>query len=103
MIPADIKITADIRKKVVNDGSLSMMAKNVKIITTDGVVTLRGPVETEKEKAATTMSKSIVGIAKSTSQIEVTLDDLQNNGLVPAADISVLMPESEGTPELGAG
>ena len=48
------------------------------------------------------MSKSIVGIAKSTSQVEVTLDDLQNNGLVPATDISVLMPVSGGTPELGA-
>jgi uncharacterized membrane protein len=47
------------------------------------------------------MSKSIVGIANSTSQVEATLDDLQNNGLVPASDISVLIPESGGTPELG--
>ena len=46
--PADIKITADIRKMVVKDDSLSMMAKNVKIITSGGGVTLRGPVETEK-------------------------------------------------------
>ena len=50
--PADLKLTADIRKMVVGDDSLSMMAKNVKIITVGGVVTLRGPVETEKEKAA---------------------------------------------------
>jgi hyperosmotically inducible protein len=49
--PSDIKMTADIRKMVVDDGSLSIMAKNVKIITIEGVVTLRGPVETE-EKAA---------------------------------------------------
>jgi uncharacterized membrane protein len=52
------------------------------------------------------MSKSIVGIAKSTSQVESTLADLQNNGLVPASDISLLMPDSQadsgGTPELGA-
>ena len=48
------------------------------------------------------MSKSIVGIAKSASQVEVTLDDLQNNALVHANDISVLMPDSEGAPELGA-
>ena len=51
------------------------------------------------------MSKSIVGIAKSTSQVERTLADLQNNGLVPASDISLLMPDSRpdsgGTPELG--
>jgi uncharacterized membrane protein len=50
--PADLKLTADIRKMVVGDDSLSMMSKNVKIITVGGVVTLRGPVETEKEKAA---------------------------------------------------
>ncbi|MGA7882391.1 MAG: hypothetical protein WCD63_16135 [Terrimicrobiaceae bacterium] len=52
------------------------------------------------------MSKSIVGIAKSTSQVETTLADLQNNGLVPASDISLLMPDSgPGSgekPELGA-
>jgi len=48
------------------------------------------------------MSKSIVGIATSTSQVENTLHDLQNNSFVSASDISVLMPESAGTPELGA-
>ena len=52
------------------------------------------------------MSKSIVGIAKSTSQVETTLADLQNNGLVPASDISLLMPDSGQDsgekPELGA-
>ena len=48
------------------------------------------------------MSKSILGIAKSTSQVEVTLDDLQNIGYVAPADISVLMRDSEGAPALGA-
>jgi uncharacterized membrane protein len=52
------------------------------------------------------MSKSIVGIAKSTNQVEATLADLQSDGLVPASDISLLMPDSgpdsRDTPELGA-
>ena len=48
------------------------------------------------------MSKSIVGIAKSSTQVELTLDDLQNNGLIPSGDLSVLMPASGGVPELGA-
>jgi uncharacterized membrane protein len=48
------------------------------------------------------MSKSIVGIAKSTNQVEDTLDDLQTNGGIPAAEISVLMPDTGGTPEVGA-
>ena len=46
------------------------------------------------------MAKSIVGIAKSRSQVEATVDDLQS--AVSSNDISVLMPESGGTPELGA-
>ena len=52
------------------------------------------------------MSKSIVGIANSTSQVEATLADLQSDGLVPSSDISLLMPDSGpnsgDTPELGA-
>ena len=47
------------------------------------------------------MSKSIVGITNSTSKVESTLEDLQNNGLIAPADISVLMRDSEGAPELG--
>jgi hyperosmotically inducible periplasmic protein len=69
--PADIKITADIRKMVVNDGSLSTMAKNVKIITTDGVVTLRGPVETQKEKAAIESHAKHAGAKKITNVLEI--------------------------------
>src|SRR5262245_43379581 len=39
----DIDLTANIRKRVV-DSKLSVNAQNVKIITQDGKVTLRGPV-----------------------------------------------------------
>jgi osmotically-inducible protein OsmY len=46
----DIKITSKIRKTVVRDKSLSVDAQNVKIITRNGVVTLRGPVANEAEK-----------------------------------------------------
>lgn len=49
--PEDIKLTAAIRRAVVGDKSLSMTAKNVKIITANGVVTLRGPVNNAAEKA----------------------------------------------------
>jgi len=47
----DRTITQKIRQEVVKDGSLSMTAKNAKIITINGVVTLRGPVKSEKERA----------------------------------------------------
>jgi hyperosmotically inducible periplasmic protein len=70
--PADIKISADIRKKVVGDDSLSMMAKNVKIITIDGAVTLRGPVETEKEKAAIESHAKSSGAKEISNELEIT-------------------------------
>ena len=69
--PADIKITADIRKMVVKDDSLSMMAKNVKIITSAGVVILRGPVETEKEKATIESHAKHGGAKKITNELEI--------------------------------
>jgi hyperosmotically inducible protein len=46
----DLKITATIRKTVTDDASLSVDAHNVKIITRNGTVTLRGPVENAEEK-----------------------------------------------------
>ena len=46
---SDINITANIRKAVVADKSLSVNARNAKIITRNGIVTLRGPVESETE------------------------------------------------------
>jgi hyperosmotically inducible protein len=49
--PADVKMTRKIRRALVKDNELSTDAKNVKIITIDGAVTLRGPVKTEQEKA----------------------------------------------------
>jgi hyperosmotically inducible periplasmic protein len=47
---ADIDITAQIRKAVIATDGMSMDAKNVKIITMNGHVTLRGPVNTVDEK-----------------------------------------------------
>ncbi len=49
--PADLEMTRDIRRALVRDDHLSTVARNVKIITIDGAVTLRGPVKTEQEKA----------------------------------------------------
>jgi hyperosmotically inducible protein len=69
---ADIKTTAAIRRAIVHDGSLSMMAKNVKIITENGVVTLRGPVKNETEKAKIAeLARTHAGNAKVEDQLEV--------------------------------
>jgi hyperosmotically inducible protein len=47
---ADMDTTQAIRKAVMADDALSSNAKNVKIITNNGVITLRGPVKTAAEK-----------------------------------------------------
>jgi hyperosmotically inducible periplasmic protein len=47
---ADRDITAQIRKEIVAEKNMSMNAQNVKVITVDGRVTLRGPVNTDEEK-----------------------------------------------------
>jgi hyperosmotically inducible protein len=46
----DIDTTAQIRKEIMATDGMSMNAKNVKIITMNGHVTLRGPVNSEDEK-----------------------------------------------------
>ena len=46
----DRTLTQKIRQSIMRDKSLSMYAHNVKVIATDGQVTLKGPVRTEEEK-----------------------------------------------------
>ena len=48
--PADREITQKIRQALMDDKSLSTYAHNVKIITQDGKVTLKGPVRSAEEK-----------------------------------------------------
>ena len=70
--PEDVKLTQSIRQAVVKDKSLSMTAKNVKIITIDGKVTLRGPVKTDDEKKTIDkLAKVSAGDTKVTNEIEV--------------------------------
>jgi hypothetical protein len=47
---SDVDTTAKIRKAIIAGENLSVNARNVKIITVDGRVTLRGPVNTAEEK-----------------------------------------------------
>lgn len=69
---ADINFTAEIRKQVV-DAKLSVDAQNVKIITQDGKVTLRGPVATEDEKTRIgEIAEKVSGPGNVDNQLEVT-------------------------------
>lgn len=68
---ADLSITQAIRKSIMKQ-HLSMDAKNIKIITSNGDVTLRGPVKniSEKEKIDK-IAKSVAGIKTLNNQLEV--------------------------------
>jgi len=57
----DVELTARIRKAVFDDKSISHTAHNVKIITNNGSVLLRGPVKSEAEK--TSVNQKAVEIA----------------------------------------
>ena len=68
----DVELTRKIRRAVVKDSSLSMMAHNVKIISANGSVILRGPVKTKEEKAAVAnKAQAIAGADKVDNQLEV--------------------------------
>jgi len=69
---ADRTISQNIRKAVTADDSLSTNGKNVKIITVDGVVTLRGPVKSEAEKTnISSKAKQIAGVKNVENQLEI--------------------------------
>ena len=64
--------TAKARRAIIADKGLSMYAHNVKIITTNGMITLKGPVksEEEKQKVASDLA-SVVSADKVTNQLTV--------------------------------
>jgi osmotically-inducible protein OsmY len=69
---ADRGVTQRVRQGVVKDDALSMTAKNVKIITREGVVTLRGPVKTAAEKAQIgAIAAKTDGVKRVDNQLEV--------------------------------
>lgn len=68
----DIDLTQRIRKAVMADDSLSFTAKNAKIITRDGRVTLRGPVKSTAEKDAVyKCAVSAAGAAHVSNELQV--------------------------------
>jgi|SRR5580698_8512990 hyperosmotically inducible protein len=69
---SDRDITQQIRKSIMDDKSLSTYAHNVKIITQNGQVTLKGPVRSEEEKRAVeAKANEIAGEGKVTNQLAI--------------------------------
>jgi hyperosmotically inducible periplasmic protein len=72
MNPADRSITQQIRKAIHRDKTLSVYAHNIKIITQDGKVTLRGPVRSDEEKSnLQSKAVAVAGEENVTNQLEV--------------------------------
>jgi len=68
----DLALVQSIRKAVLADKTLSMNAHNCKVITRDGTVTLRGPVNTAKEKTRVgDIATKIAGAGKVTNLLAI--------------------------------
>jgi hyperosmotically inducible protein len=68
----DLQLTARIRRSIVKDKSLSTMAHNIKIVSSNGDVILRGPVKTTQEKQVIEKkAAAIAGADKVDNQLEI--------------------------------
>jgi hyperosmotically inducible periplasmic protein len=67
---ADRELAQKIRKSIVDDKSLSTYAHNVKVIVRNGMVTLKGPVQSEDEKK---------NIAAKAAEVAGGADKVQND------------------------
>lgn len=68
---SDIKITQAIRRSIMSQ-QLSTNAKNIKIVTQNGEVTLRGPVDNSAEiEKINALAKAVPGIKAVDNQLEV--------------------------------
>ena len=69
---SDREITQQIRKSITSDKSLSTYGHNVKVITQNGMVTVKGPVRSEEEKKAVeAKAAEVAGADKVTNEIDV--------------------------------
>lgn len=71
---SDVSITANIRQAVMKAENMSTNGQNVKIVTADGVVTLRGPVASAAEKQTIgQLATNATGVKRVDNQLEVNV------------------------------
>jgi len=77
---ADVNLTAKIRREVLDVKDLSVEARNAKIITADGKVTLRGPVQSDQERdTVERIAKIAAGEGNVDNQLEVATSTATTN------------------------
>jgi len=76
----DREIMQKIRKAVMDEKTLSTYAHNVKIISQDGKVTLRGPVRSEEEKKTIEQKATdVAGAGNVTNEITIKPEKNKSN------------------------
>lgn len=69
---ADVSRTAEIRQRILDTADLSVNARNAKVITSQGKVTLRGPVESAAERdTLVKIATDVAGAGNVDDQLEV--------------------------------
>lgn len=69
---ADVTLTADIRKQILAQPDLSVNAQNAKVITSQGQVTLRGPVASQQEiDTIVQIAEQLAGAGKVHNHLEL--------------------------------
>jgi hyperosmotically inducible periplasmic protein len=69
----DLEMTQRIRKALVDDDTLSTNAKNIKVITVNGIVTLRGPVDSMEERNKIVAKATPIAGGKLKNELEIQL------------------------------
>jgi hyperosmotically inducible protein len=73
---SDVELTRKIRSAITKDKSLSTYAHNVKIITQNGTVTLKGPVRSEQEsKAIESKAAEVAGASNVKNQLDIAPEE----------------------------
>jgi hyperosmotically inducible protein len=69
---ADREVTQKVRQGLMDDNSLSTTARNVKVITREGKVLLRGPVNSAEERSRIeSIAEGIAGMGNVTNELEI--------------------------------
>ncbi len=76
---SDLEITQRVRQAISSNEGISMQARNVEVETEDGVVTLRGPVTSEQERAQMESLARSAGATRIDNELEVDRDDMSGD------------------------
>ena len=70
--PSDRDLTSKIRKAIVDDKSLSTYAHNIKVVSQNGTVTLKGPVRSDTEmKSILAKAQAMAGTDRVVNEMSV--------------------------------